>query len=96
MKDKFKYYMAFDGIEPTPFYSMPVDTGLSDVSVETLLKNGRGIPYTPSYEFWKKEVGLKRRCGHCWRSLRGPQDLNHHMQNNHLAAFKPKVGLWSI
>lgn len=86
---RFKYYLdgQFVG-KPEPIFSLWMErsNGHSDVCGETLLKAGKPLPLFPDYQTWRREVSSKRRCGRCWRVVRGLADLIRHGETNHLSA----------
>jgi hypothetical protein len=85
-RNSFRYYLDGEFIKrPEPIFALWITdvNGYSDVSGETLLKQGKPIPLFPDYQTWRREVSTKRRCGRCWRVVRGTVDLARHCELIH-------------
>lgn len=89
---KFAFWWR-DEEQPFPsFYVLRTDGSLplkSNVDIDTINKSGNQVPEFPTFDEWDKLVKQKRRCGYCWKSLRGTMtDLRNHLANKHPQAFK--------
>lgn len=82
----FKYYLEMGLDKPEPIFGLLIKTGYSDVGGEQVLDAGEPLPLFPDYKTWCSEVFAKRRCGRCWRVVRGHDDLVRHVETNHLRA----------
>jgi hypothetical protein len=53
----------------------------TDASVQTLVKEGVRVPFTPAYATWRRDVLRLLRCKHCPQRLRGTKnDWNNHAE----------------
>ena len=81
---RFKYYTPrVEEIDPIAIYSLAMGEGHSDVSGESLLEKGLPIPLTPDHKTWERLVVEKKKCGRCFASVRGHDDLTRHSSIHH-------------
>lgn len=53
----------------------------SPITGQTLIETyGIPVPLFPDLATWKREVDSKRRCCHCWATIKTNADYRHHMQ----------------
>lgn len=72
--------------DPIAYFSTKLGT---QVTGETLHKQGRDVPQAPSYETWKQMVFSRKRCGFCWAEMDGTLAMvNEHVQDRHSATLK--------